>query len=85
MTPLDFHREIATVYGEVTAADSMARVGRSIDLDGLDARIAALCVAALGLPSPHSREVAPVLGDLHAALDRLAARLRLAASAGAAP
>ena len=77
----DIHLEIATVFGEVKAAETLARDGRIVDLDGLDRRIATLCDAALELAPGEGREIARVLGDLNLALDRLAAGLRLAASA----
>ena len=77
----EFHREIATVFGEVKAAETLARDGRIVDLDGLDARIATLCEAALDLAPDERRDIARVLGDLHGALDRLAAGIKLATNA----
>lgn len=78
MEPARLRQEIAAVFGEIVAARRMVRDGRTIELDGFDKRIAALCQAMKLLPADESRDLLPLLEDLYASLDQLASALKAA-------
>lgn len=81
MQPTQLRQEIAAVFGEIVAARRLARAGRTIELEGLDKRIGALCEAVMSLPAGESRDMLPLLEDLRASLDELAHSLKAAAPA----
>lgn len=78
MQPSQLRQEIAGVFGEIVATQRMVGTGREIELDGLDKRIAVLCQAVALLPADEGRDLIPLLEDLHASLDQLAAAIRTA-------
>ncbi|MFC4165925.1 hypothetical protein [Teichococcus aestuarii] len=52
-------------------AEALATGGRSIDLEGLDAEVTALCAAALSLPAAEQAEAGWALRRLHGRVERL--------------
>jgi hypothetical protein len=59
--------------GTLQVARALAQSRRSIDLAGLDQEIGRLCAAALDLPAAQGRAMRPLLVDVLAELDALAA------------
>jgi hypothetical protein len=81
MQPTHLRQEIAAVFGEIVAARQLVRAGRTIELAGLDRRIAGLCETVVILPPDERRDLLPLLEDLRLSLDELAGALKSAASA----
>lgn len=77
--------EVANVFGEIVAAKRLVRSGRAVELDGLDARISQLCAAVVALPGESGKAMLPLLEDLHASLDELAAAIGTASSTDHGP
>jgi hypothetical protein len=80
MQPSDLRQEVAAVFGEIVAAKRLAGSGRTVDLEGLEKRIAMLCEAAVALRGDDGRALLPLLQDLLASLDELAESLKTASS-----
>ena len=78
MQPTQLRQDIAAVFGEIVAARRLVRAGRTIELDGLDKRIAVLCQAVVLLPADEGRDLIPLLEDLSASLDHLAVAIKAA-------
>jgi hypothetical protein len=66
---------IQAMQGTVTLARILAEGGRKIDLAGLDAEAARLCVAISLLPPHAARPLRPALVELVAEVDGLRAAL----------
>ena len=76
--PIDQLRAVANALGRTAAmASALARAGRRIDLTGLDAQVALVCVKALDLPPEQGCVVRMDLVLLLAELDALAGALSL--------
>ncbi|MGF7177734.1 hypothetical protein [Azospirillum doebereinerae] len=67
---------IALLAGALDEARRQAEAGATIDLAGLEERVATLCAAAEALPRAEAQALLGPLGDLVAALDPLAAALK---------
>jgi hypothetical protein len=78
MHPDQLREEVAAVFGEIVAAKRLVRSGRSVELDGLDTRVGALCEAVVALSGEDGRALLPLLGDLRTSLDELAESLKAA-------
>jgi hypothetical protein len=61
------------LVGTLRLARALARSRRSIDLAGLDQDIGRLCAAVVDLPAADGRAMRPLLVELLAELDALAA------------
>ena len=75
--------EAASVLGELTAARKHLALGRPVDLDGLDQRVAAVSAATVALPQDEAQELLPLLDDIGRALDTLGDALKLTKPADA--
>jgi len=71
------HTELAAVAAALDAARAQAESGATVDLAGLDARVAALCGAVRALPKDDGRGLLNDLEALLGAVDALAATLAL--------
>jgi hypothetical protein len=85
MQPSDLRHEVAVVFGEIVAAKRLIRAGRPVGFDDLDKRISLLCEAAVQLPGEDRQSMVPLLEDLHACLDDLAAALKTSAPSDHGP
>lgn len=81
MEPSQLRQEIAAAFGEIVAAKRLFAAGRTIELDGLDKRIGALCEAVTLLPSAEGHALLPLLEDLRTSLDELGDAIKSASSA----
>lgn len=72
--------DVAAIVGEIVAAKRLARAGRAVDLDGLDARIGQLCETVIAMPRHEGQAMLPLLDDLRLSLDELADTLKTAAA-----
>lgn len=76
MTPAMLRAEIASVFGEVTAACRLLATGRHVDLTGLELRVNDICEAMSKMPRPDGRDMLPLLQDLNDAFAQLAIAMR---------
>jgi hypothetical protein len=61
------------VLGTLRVARALARTRRTVDLKGLDHEVGRLCAAVLDLPTAEGTAMRPLLIDVLAGLDALAA------------
>lgn len=66
---------IEGMQGTLRVACALVEAGRRIDLEGLDAEAARLCIAIGIMPADVARQLRPALETLRAELDRLATTL----------
>ncbi len=57
-------------------ADASVRVGKMVDLTGLDKDVAVICTQALALPSNEAHELQPLMAELIGNLERLSGSLK---------
>ena len=77
-TPLMRVRAGAVALRQTAAlARALASSGRSIDLTGLEGQVGLVCARALDLPAEEGSEMRGDLGSLLAAIESLAAAMRL--------
>lgn len=57
-------------------ADASVRVGKMVDLTGLDKDVAVICTQALALPANEAHDLQPLMAELIGNLERLSGSLK---------